>query len=185
MDTIGILSILEDQPYKEVKQLWKLYKKQYNSIGVQTFNHPNLAFQGGEAKEIKTLTRDFKDFAAEIEPFEIEVDGFGSFNRRVIYLRVKKSREIIRINKAVNQYLKSHLVKVFEEYTLERWIPHITLAMDDLVENEFDRAWGSLSGVKFRFEQKLSNICLVKRYSSGKIKILRKYLLYVEAAHAH
>jgi 2'-5' RNA ligase len=177
MDKIGILSILEDKPYKDVKLLWKRFEKQYNSIGVQTFNHPCLTFQGGEVKDIKVLTRDFRDFAAEIDPFEIEVDGFGSFDRRVIYLKVRKSREIVRINEVVNQHLKGRCVTVFEEYTPERWIPHITVAMDDLLENEFDKAWSSLSGVKLRFEQKLHNLCLVKRYSSGKIKILRKCLL--------
>jgi 2'-5' RNA ligase len=177
MDTIGILSIIEDRPYKEVKRLWKLFEKQYNSIGVQTFNHPNVTFQGGEVTDIKVLTREFRDLAVEIEPFKIDVDGFGSFDKRVIYLRVKKSREIARINEVVNQRLKSRCVTVFEEYTPERWIPHITVAMDDLLESEFDRAWSSLSGVKFEFEQKLHNICLVKRYSSGKIKILRKFPL--------
>ena len=177
MDTIGILSILEDQPYEEVKRLWKLFEKSYNSIGVQTFNHPNLTFQGGEVTDTKALTRDFKGLAAEIEPFEIEVDGFGSFRKRVIYLRVKKSREITRINGIVNQHLESRGETVFEEYTPERWIPHITVAMGDLAESEFDKAWSSLSGVKFGFVQKLHNICLVKRYSSGKIKILRKCLL--------
>jgi 2'-5' RNA ligase len=177
MATIGILSILEDQHYKEVKQLWKLFEKQYHSIGVQTFNHPNLTFQGGEAKDVKALTRNFRDFASEIEPFEIEVDDLGSFYRKVIYLRVRKSKEIARINQVVNQYLKSRSVKVIDEYAPERWIPHITIAMDDLLEDEFDKAWRDLSGTRFRFEQKLHNICLVKRYSSGKIKILRKHLL--------
>ncbi|OGD59433.1 hypothetical protein A3K78_07465 [Candidatus Bathyarchaeota archaeon RBG_13_52_12] len=177
MDIIGILSVIEDQPYKEVMRLWKLFEKQYNSIGVQIFNHPNLTFQGGEVKDIKVLTRDFRDLAAEIEPFKIEVDGFGRFDKRVIYIRVMKSREIARINEAVDQLLRSSGVAVFEEYTPEHWIPHITVAMDDLVGSEFDKAWSSLSGVKFGFEQKLHNICLVKRHSSGKIKILKKFLL--------
>jgi 2'-5' RNA ligase len=176
MDTIGILSILEDQPYKQVKRLWKLFEVQYNSVGVQAFNHPNLTFQGGETADIKALTREFNDLASEIEPFEIKVDGFGSFNR-VIYLRVKKSREITGINEVVNQRLKSLSATVFEEYTPERWIPHITVAMDDLVESEFDKAWSALSREKFGFEQTLHNLCLVKRHSSGKIKILRKCLL--------
>ncbi len=177
MDTIGILSIIEDQHYKEVKRLWKLFEKQYNSIGVQTFNHPNITFQGGEVTDIKLLTSEFRDLATEIKPFKIEVDGFGSFDKRVIYLRVKKSRDIARINEVIDQRLKSYHVTVFEEYSPERWIPHITVAMDDLVENEFDKAWSSLSGVKFGFEQKLHNLCLVKRYPSGKIKILKKFLL--------
>ena len=177
MDTKGILSTIEGQPYKDVKRLWKLFEKQYNSIGVQTFNHPNVTFQGGEVTDIKVLVREFRDFAVEIEPFKIEVDGLGRFDRSVIYLRVKKSREIARINEVANQLLKTRCVKVFEEYSPERWIPHITVAMGDLLESEFDKAWSSLSGVKFGFEQQLHNICLVNRHPSGKIKILRKFPL--------
>jgi 2'-5' RNA ligase len=56
-------------------------------------------------------------------------------------------------------------------------MPHITLAMDDLTEQNFDKAWNRFKRSKIEFEQELHNICLVKWCSDGEIKIAKRYEL--------
>jgi len=176
MNTIGILSILEGESYKTVKRLWKLFETKYNSTGVQTFAHPNITFQGGKIDNLKELKKDFEILIKKIKPFEIEINGLGHFNKKVIYLKVKKTKELININKLINQFLRSYSSELFEYYVPKNWIPHITLAMDDLTEKNFKKAWFELKKQKWNFKQQIHNICIVKWYPN-KIRIIKKYYL--------
>jgi len=84
---------------------------------------------------------------------------------------------LVRLNKLINQFLEKYCKNLFEYYTPKKWVPHITLAMDDLTEDSFERALNELSKNKIQFKLKLHNLCIVKRYPSGKIKIVKKYKL--------
>ena len=177
MDQIWIVSILEDQPYRDVKNLWKSFETKYNSVGVQLFSHPHMTFQGGETDNTRQLKRDFQEMASEIRPFEIRVKGPRHFDKKVIYLEVEKTPGLVEINKRISQFLKAHCHDLLEDYTPENWIPHITLAMDDLTAGNFQKAWTELRDSELRFKQKLHSLCIVKRYRSGKIRIDRRYEL--------
>jgi len=183
MDTIGIVSILEDSLYKDVKSLWKVLEQKYGSVGVQTFSHPHISFQGGKTDSLGQLTRDFQDVVANIGPFVIEVSGFGHFDEEVIYLKVDKTDSLIDISKRINHFVKDHCRDLFEHYMPENWIPHITLAMDDLTEEAFEKAWAELKNSEIEFKQEVHNICAVKWYPDGKIRMVEKYELQSAAPH--
>jgi len=177
MDVIGVLSVLEDEPYRDVKRIWRLIERKYCFVGVQNFNHPNMTFQGGETNNLRQLRRDFQGIVSKIEPFEVEASGLGHFNKKVIFLKVEKSEFLVEMNKAINQFLLNYCERLHPSYTPRRWIPHITLAMDDLTAENFEEAWKELEQLKLAFKQKLHNICIVKRYSPDKIKLVERYEL--------
>ena len=172
---IWIVSVLENKPYKDVKKIWKLFEKKYGSVGVQIFSHPHVTFQGGKSDNLRELKKGFQEIASKMKPFEIGVSGIAHFDKKVIYLKVEKTNSLIELNKLINQFLKSHCTGLLEYFTPENWIPHITLAIDDLTEENFEKAWNQLKHSKIKFKQKLHNICIVKRYPNGKIKIAQKY----------
>ena len=58
MDSVWIVAILENEPYKDVKSLWKLFETKYDSVGVQIFNHPHVTFQGGKTSDSGQLNKD-------------------------------------------------------------------------------------------------------------------------------
>ena len=177
MDQIWIVSILEDKLYQDVKSLWRLFAREYNSVGVQIFSHPHVTFQGGKTDNARQLKKDFQEIASKIKPFEIEVTGPRHFDKKVIYLEVEKTYKLIEINQRINQFLKRRCQDLFEYYKPRNWLPHVTLAMDDLTKRNFETAWTELKDSKIRFEQKLHNLCIVKQYPSGKIKIAGRYEL--------
>jgi hypothetical protein len=119
MDTIGIVSILEDQPYKDVKALWRLFEKEFDSVGVQVFPHPHVAFQVAKTEAPAQLKKDLHALVSEIRPFEIEVSGVGHFDKKVIYLKVKKTKRLIAVGKLINQFLKMHCRGLLDYYTPE------------------------------------------------------------------
>jgi 2'-5' RNA ligase len=174
---IWIASVLENKPYKDVRKIWKLFEKKYSSVGVQIFSHPHITFQGGKSDNLKELKKGFQEIASKMKPFEIEVTGIAHFGKKVIYLKVEKTNGLIERNKLINQFLKSHCKDLLEYYTPENWIPHVCLAMDDLTEDNFEKSWSELKHSKIKFKQKLYNICIVKRYLDGKVRIAKRYML--------
>lgn len=176
-DQIWIASILEDRPYRDVKSLWSLFARKYNSVGVQIFSHPHITFQGGKTNNTRQLKKDFQEMASEVKPFEIRVNGPRHFGKRVIYLEVEKTRELIETDELIHRFLRARCHGLFENYAPGNWIPHVTLAMDDLTESNFDKAWAELKDSRIRFRQRLRNLCIVKRHPDGKIKIAGRYKL--------
>lgn len=177
MNQIWIVSILEDKPYKDVKNLWKLFEREYNFIGVQIFSHPHITFQGGKSDNLRQLKRSCQEMALKIKPFRIEVSGIAHFDKKVIYLKVERTDSLIKLNKLVNRFLKNHCDDRLEYFTPKNWSPHITLATDDLTKRNFEKAWDELKDSKIKFKQKLHNLCLVKRCPDGKIRIAKRYKL--------
>lgn len=179
MNEIWIVSLLEGEPYRSVRNLWRLFENRYNSVGVRIFSHPHITFQGGKAENPRRLKKDFLKVVSQIKPFEIKIRGTRHFDKKAICLKVEKTKELIEINKQVNRFLETHCQSLLEHYAPGIWIPHITLAMDDLTEENFEKAWAKLKNSRIEFKQKLHNICIVKRYPGGKIRIGKRYELQV------
>jgi hypothetical protein len=49
--------------------------------------------------------------------------------------------------------------------------------MEDLSEDNFKRAWREFKGANIRYRQRVHNVCMVKWYPNGKIRIARRYEL--------
>jgi 2'-5' RNA ligase len=102
------------------------------------------------------------------------VEGLGRFDKKVIYLSIKKSNEIVEINRLVNGFLRDYCDELFDDYSPENWIPHVTLAMEDLPERNFETAWNEIRDYAIKFKQTLHNICLVKKHPNGRIGIAKR-----------
>lgn len=171
---IGIVSNLEDQPYREVKKLWALFERKYSSRAIQAYSHPHFTYQIARTSDIKGLKFEFRKLAGQIGPFEIEVHGARHFRKDVIYLAVRKTRELAGIHGQVHRVLETRCQDLLELYTPKNWIPHITLAMEDLTEDRFEEAWKEFEGSKIAFKQRVHNLCMVKFYPDGKIRIAKR-----------
>ncbi|UCB51556.1 MAG: hypothetical protein JSV10_06050, partial [Candidatus Zixiibacteriota bacterium] len=75
------------------------------------------------------------------------------------------------------RFLRARCHGLFQDYAPGNWIPHVTLAMDDLTKSNFEKAWADLKDTRIRFRQELHNLCVVKQHPNGKIKIARRYSL--------
>ena len=168
---------MEGQPYRNIKRLWTLFERKYDSRAVQAYSHPHICYQAAKTSNVGQMKKDLQQLVWQIRPFEIAVDGFRHFRNEVIYLGVRKTRELTKIHKLVHRFLETHCQDLFELYSPEHWIPHITLAMEDLSEDNFKRAWREFEGSSIHYKQRVHNICMVKWYPNGKIRIARRYEL--------
>lgn len=82
--------------------------------------------------EIDSLKDELSKLCNKIPPFEVIVEGFGYFETpsKVVYLKVMKTNELIEVHKEINGLLEKNCESIFDFYTPENWVPHITLAME-------------------------------------------------------
>lgn len=87
-------------------------------------------------------------FAQNEQPFTVELDGYGAFAPRVIYLRLKEKRQIATLHARLKTLLLSSLDFAPDEI-MKDVEPHITVATRDLTREAFSEAWPVISGEPF------------------------------------
>jgi 2'-5' RNA ligase len=175
--TVGIASLLTSEERDEVLRFWNVFEKNYNSVGVRSFDHLNLGFQGASCLSVASLKDELSKLCAKISPFEIKVDGFGFFEAqsKVVYLKVMKTKELIEIHKEINSTLAKCCENLFNFYTPENWVPHITLAMGDLSETSLENFKNRFKDYSPSFNQTISNLALVEFKDNGRVELLHSY----------
>jgi 2'-5' RNA ligase len=175
--TIGIASLMTENERDVVLRFWDVFETEYNSIGVQSFDHPNLGFQGGSCSNIDSLKDELSNLCVALSPFDVKVEGFGFFEApsKVVYLKVLKTDELIELHKKINNSLAKCCENLFEFYTPENWVPHITLAMDDLSEKGFNNFKERYKDYLPSFKQTISNLALVEFKNNGRVELLSSY----------
>ena len=175
--TVGILSILEGPVLNEARRLWKCFETDYGSSGVQCFDYPNVTFQAGYCQNIQPLGEALSQLSQQLRPFELIIDGWSCFeSSNVFYLQVQPTEALRQIHREVNWLFEHHGVDVFGYYLPEQWVPHVTVAMEDLTAANLARAKRDLRGYHPRYRQMIANINLVERCNeSGRIEIIRSF----------
>ncbi|HVO44516.1 MAG TPA: 2'-5' RNA ligase family protein, partial [Aggregatilineales bacterium] len=142
-ELVGVLSIFEGDLQAEAKRLWKLFERDYASTGVQSFDFPNVTFQGGHCRDLAPVKAALADLSRRLRPFTVVIDGLDYFegHAKAIFLDVRFTDELRHINRVVNEMLAGCCETVFEQYRPENWRPHVTVAMNDLTDDAFARAW--------------------------------------------
>mgnify|MGYP003577161004 CR=1 FL=1 len=114
-----------------------------------------------------------------LSPFEVIVEGVGFFEApsKVVYLKVLKTDELIELHKKINNSLAKCCEHLFEFYTPENWIPHITLAMDDLSETGLNNFKERYKDYLPSFKQTISNLALVEFKNNGRVELLFYFVI--------
>lgn len=110
-----------------------------------------------ETKIIKTLG----EFATSQNPFTLNLDGFGAFPPRVIFIHISNPAPVIQLHKNLKIILTNSLG--FEPKDLIDQIhPHMTIATRDLTSAAFQAAWPEFQDRKFSASFITNGLILLK-----------------------
>ncbi len=112
----------------------------------------------------KTMIPSLQDFAEEQQPFEIDLQDFGAFGERVIFVNVRKNDRLKKLHRDLISWLSAKLY--FEDLeTGKRFHPHVTLANRDLKPEAFKKAWPEFKKRTFSASFHATSIYLLKHNS--------------------
>src|SRR5689334_17780014 len=130
----AISSDLTGEAYAAVVGLWELLEDCFGIRAARAAQHRHLTYVVGECAHAETLDRMIEAAAREITPQTVKVDGLGVFQheRPVVYLKVTNRDELAPIQRRTEQLAVEAGMEVWPYYLEDAWIPHITLALQDL-----------------------------------------------------
>ncbi|MGB3183281.1 MAG: 2'-5' RNA ligase family protein [Cyclobacteriaceae bacterium] len=114
------------------------------------------------------------EFALTVPVFDVQIDGYGSFAPRVIYLDIPDNPAMSRAQKTLVTTVRTRLNILNANYKDRAFRPHMTVAFRDLRKADFYAAWEDVKdkAIEYRFE---ANALTLLRNTGGKWDIYRNY----------
>ncbi|MGB8358757.1 MAG: 2'-5' RNA ligase family protein [Bacteroidales bacterium] len=107
------------------------------------------------------MSRALLRFASEKKPFKVNLDGFGAFPPRVIYIKITDPGPLKELHSSLKDVLLAELGFTPGEITNDMQ-PHMTIAARDLTKQSFSEAWPQLQEEDFRASFEVNSIFLLK-----------------------
>ncbi len=114
-----------------------------------------------ERKNIKEVEAVIKKFSSSKKPVKLRIQGFGEFNKSVVYLKIELSKEVKALRNDLLKELKNLPRMRFRKYDGES-IPHATLvyAKD---RKKFLKVWEYLSSRNPKYLLYFDNMAILKK----------------------
>lgn len=97
----------------------------------------------------------------ETAPFTLELDGFGCFEPRVIYLKVSPHEPVVHLHARLRESLAHH-TRLHPAAITQHVHPHMTIATRDLKKREFGAAWPAYENRPFHTTFTADGLTLLK-----------------------
>lgn len=120
-----------------------------------------MPFSYNEAKE-ELLVKKLSEHLNTQKPFCIKMTGVGVFGKRVIFLSVEKSEQLLQLQQQLKVFCKRAL-NLTDELSDRNFHPHLTLAFKDLKAVHFSAVLSRIKEQAFEAEYSAADIILLKR----------------------
>lgn len=113
-------------------------------------------------KKLDALKTDLKVFAwEELTHFKVELDGFGAFPPRVVFIAVTENTKLEALHQSLEPVLKKH--QIFNStHKNSGFHPHITVAFRDLKKKDFYPLWEETQQKEFKRSFSAEGLTLFK-----------------------
>jgi 2'-5' RNA ligase len=161
----GIVSLLAEPYYSKVEQLWRELELDCGLQGIKVTPIPHFSWQVASDYEVDLLRLVLKDIAAATRPFRVRTAGLGMFSgpKPVIFINVVKTDEMLHLHKLVWERTHQCAHDISPLYAPQSWIPHITLAHDDLPWQTMSCAIRKLVFQTFDWDMLVSSISVISQ----------------------
>ena len=173
------IAIIPPSPYVEQALEFKNYfKDRYQSKA--SLNSPphitlHMPFEWTASDE-DGLVEALQVFLSNTSSVKIDLDSFGCFAPRVIFIQIISTPELASLQHQLRQFCKQKLGLFNADYKDLPFHPHITLAFRDLKKPAFAEAWAVFKDKKFEGEFSADRICLMK-YEERKWNVFKEFQL--------
>lgn len=111
--------------------------------------------------DLAALKKCLSDFASQQTPFPVELQNFGSFPPRVIFVKPLKNKFLEQIFQSLHTTLECDL-GFADQRNLRPFHPHITIAHRDLDERDFPDVWAFFREKKFERKFEADALALLR-----------------------
>lgn len=121
----------------------------------------HMPFSWDDNKEEKLIS--VLQTIKQLTDLSIELNGFGCFEPRVVFINVKPNNELNSLQTEVVKHCKQKLNLFNQAENLRGFHPHITIAFRDLKKPVFYKLWEEYQQKVFTETFNCNSICLMKQ----------------------
>jgi 2'-5' RNA ligase len=159
----AVVSMLDKAANQEVENLWRELENECRLESLYYTPHPHISWQIADTYENNQLTETLTDIARSAVPFTIRCSGVGLFTGSdpVIYILIVKDEMLIQFHRELCQRIRPLASLPNPHYDPEAWVPHITIAHQDVNPDNLDCAMSKLAFRSFDREIRIDNLALL------------------------
>lgn len=131
--------------------------------GIATHTIPHFSWQTAENYQIALVRSKLNSLTETISPFRFTTSGLGIFSndRKILFLIIVKTRALLEIHELLWRELSLYADGLKLHYSPDNWIPHISINLHKLDENQFNCSLAELLKTKMDFEFDVSKFGLI------------------------
>lgn len=159
----GIVSLLDEQHYRQVESLWADLQGEFSVRGVYIMPYPHFSYHVAEHYEVDKVAPVLERITRNITTFQVRTSGIGIFTGAspVIYLPVVRSLELSQLHEELWNELSSAGTGIQEYYSPAQWMPHITIGFGDINRDNLPNIVRWLNERDFSWEFTVDNLAFI------------------------
>lgn len=159
----GLVSLLPEPYYERVMKIWHELETRFGLKGIQVTPYPHFSWQIGEDYSQDLLAEAAQEVSAITPQLNITTAGLGLFTgeKPVLYIAVVKTPALSAAHRNIWERFQRVTDGASPYYSPEFWMPHISLAYEDLTPGNIGPVMQWLAFQDFHWKMKIDNISYI------------------------
>jgi 2'-5' RNA ligase len=128
----AIVATIPEPHGSQIRELWTGLEERFNVHSELTSEFPHFSLHVAGSYDVDVVREKLAAFAAEHPPLRVRTAGLGMFtrNQHIVYIPVVRNPRLNDFHRDLWKVVSGRGDEVAAYYRPERWIPHITLALE-------------------------------------------------------
>jgi 2'-5' RNA ligase len=159
----GLASILPEPYYTQVERIWDKLENCCGLTSIRETPYPHFSWQIAHSYPMEQLTTIVEHLSARIAPFPLRTSGLGIFSgpMPVIYIAVVKDSKLATLHHQIWERLAEIVHQPSPYYHPDRWVPHITLAYNDVTPHNIGSVAQMIAFENYNWEMTIDNLTII------------------------
>ena len=159
----GLVSLLDSKYHQQVEAIWQLLEDKCGLTGIRVTPFPHFSWLIASDFNWPALENTLREIASRTNPFTVRAAGLGMFSgfRPVIFIPLVRTAELSAFHRQVWESIQPHGIDLSPLYNPDNWMPHITLAYEDVTPENIPCVMQNLAFQTYNWEIRVDNISFI------------------------
>lgn len=128
----AIVATVPEPHATQVQDLWTGLEERFNVHSELTSEFPHFSLHMAQSYDVDALQEKLSSFAAEHPPLRVRTAGLGMFTReaQILYMPLVRNPRLNDFHRELWKAVSGLGDDTAAYYRPERWIPHVTIALE-------------------------------------------------------
>lgn len=171
----GVVSLLDKETDHAVRVIWKKLERDFGLRAAQAAMAPHFSWHVAEHYPYDELKQILTPICANMTPFKVKTGGLGMFltPEPVLFIQIIVNQSLLDLHEQIFRVVEPVCEGSLSYYHPGLWTPHITLAFQDLREDQLGAILAELHHDDFDRWVTIDNFAILCPADNGEIELCR------------